>query len=135
MPLEFRALVDLGCLCAVDKEKARDLARSGGDVDTFELGWLQFKTLAHYHYLPEKAYRTIYFYHHKVGNKSLLGLFVPTTKKGSIFVVDTVRSNQMPNLVNLYNSERTAYIKKGGTEGSVPEGDYTFDVRMETDFR
>ena len=53
IPLEFRALVDLGCLCTVDKAKARELAASGGDIDTFDLSWLQFKTLAHYHYLPE----------------------------------------------------------------------------------
>jgi DNA polymerase epsilon subunit 1 len=119
----------------MDKQKARELAKSGGDVDTFELGWLQFKTLAHYHYLPEKSYRTIYFYHHKVGSKSILGFFVPTSKKASVFVVDTVRSNQMPNLNNMYNSERAAYISKGGTEGSVPEGDYVFEIRVETDFR
>ena len=55
----------------------------------------------------------------KVGNKSLLGLFVPTSKKASVFVVDTVRSNQMPNLGALYNSERSAYLSKGGTEGKV----------------
>ena len=121
MPLDFRVLVDLGCLCAVDKQRARELASASGDVDTFELGWLQFKTLAHYHYLPEKSYRTVYFYHHKVGNKSLLGLFVPTSKKASVFVVDTVRSNQMPNLGALYNSERSAYLSKGGTEGKVRE--------------
>ena len=49
VPLEFRALVDLGCLRAVGRRcNARDL----GETDTFELGWLQFKTLAHHHYLP-----------------------------------------------------------------------------------
>ena len=135
VPLDFRVLVDLGCLCAVDKQRARELARASADVDTFELGWMQFKTLAHYHYLPERSFRTIYFYHHKVGNKALLGLFVPTAKKGSVFVVDTVRSNQMPNLNAMYNSERGAYINKGGTEGKVPEGDYAFEVRVETDLR
>ena len=136
VPLDFRVLVDLGCLCAVDKQRARELAKaSAADVDTFELGWMQFKTLAHYHYLPERSFRTVYFYHHKVGNKALLGLFVPTSKKASVFVVDTVRSNQMPNLNAMYGSERSAYINKGGTEGKVPEGDYAFEVRVETDLR
>ena len=135
VPLDFRVLVDLGCLCAVDKQRARELARASADVDTFELGWMQFKTLAQYHYLPERSFRTIYFYHHKVGNKALLGLFVPTAKKASVFVVDTVRSNQMPNLNAMYNSERGAYASKGGTEGKVPEGDYAFEVRVETDLR
>ena len=70
-----------------------------------------------------------------MGNKALLGLFVPTAKKASVFVVDTVRSNQMPNLNAMYGSERSAYINKGGTEGKVPEGDYAFEVRVETDLR
>ena len=32
VPLEFRALLDLGCLCIVDKAKARQLAASAADT-------------------------------------------------------------------------------------------------------
>lgn len=38
----------------------------------------------------------------------LYGLFFPMAKKGTIFVVDTVRSDQMPNLNAMFNAERNA---------------------------
>ena len=68
----------------------------------------------------------------------MLGLFIPAGKKASIFVVDTVRSNQMPNLNNLYNNERASYIQRNRGEESaerIPEADYLFEVRVETDIR
>lgn len=36
----------------------------------------------------------------------MLVLFSPPVKKIHFFVIDTVRTNQMPNLPNLYNEER-----------------------------
>jgi hypothetical protein len=50
----------------------------------------------------------------------IFGLFVPATKKSNVFVVDTVKSNQMPNLVTLFNNEK----KKFAAENSepLPEG-------------
>ena len=42
------------------------------------------------------------------GHKEMYGLFFPMFKKGFIFVVDTVRSNQMPTLSSMYNTERMA---------------------------
>ena len=135
VPLEFRALVDLGCLCVVNKSKVKELAATN-DLDTFDLDWLQFKTLSSYHYMPPAAYKSLYFYHHRVGNKQLVGLFIPSSKKAHVYVVDTVRSNQMPNLGTLYNNERTALMEKEDSEQTVfPEADYGFEVRVETDIR
>ena len=134
VPLEFRALVDLGCVCVVDKGKARELAASNSnDTDTFDLGWLNFKTLAHYHYLNSENFKTLYFYHHKVGSKALFGLFLPMSKKALIFVLDTVRSNQMPNLNTMYNNERNS-IKLGENE-KLPEADFSFEIKIENDAR
>ena len=39
------------------------------------------------------------------GQKQMFGLFMPAAKKAAIFVVDTVRTNQMPNMTALYNAE------------------------------
>ena len=88
MPLEFRAVVNLGCLAGVERSKAQQL--KGQDVDTFELSWLQFKTMASYQYLEPNSYKYIYLYHHKTGNKAMFGLIIPSQKKGTIFVLDTV---------------------------------------------
>ena len=76
--------------------------------------------------LTSQIFTTLYFYHHRVGHKQLVGLFVPSNKKGHVYVVDTVRTNQMPNLTNLYNSERSAL---DGQVERLPEEGYTFEVR------
>lgn len=33
----------------------------------------------------------MYLYHHSQGHKALFGLFIPSQRKASIFVLDTVR--------------------------------------------
>ena len=134
MPLEFRAVVNLGCLAGVERAKAGQLR--GQDVDTFELSWLQFKTLASYQYLEPDSYKYVYLYHHRTATKSMWGFIVPAQKKGTIFVVDTVRSNQLPGLTNLYNNERASYMARADrAPGVVPEADHSFDIRLETDPR
>ena len=134
MPLEFRAVVNLGCLAGVERAKAGQLR--GQDVDTFELSWLQFKTLASYQYLEPDSYKYVYLYHHRTATKSMWGFIVPAQKKGTIFVVDTVRSNQLPGLTNLYNNERASYLARADrAPGVVPEADHSFDIRLETDPR
>lgn len=35
--------------------------------------------------------RHMYLYHHSQGHKALFGLFIPSQRKASIFVLDTVR--------------------------------------------
>lgn len=110
MPLDFRVLVQLGCVCAVDRTQ-RSLPTA--DTDSFQLSQLSFKTLAHHPYLESgiDTLKYIYVYHHKCGNKVMIAMFFPS-KKANFFVVDTVRTNQMPNLVNLYNEERTKRISQ-----------------------
>ena len=65
-----------------------------------------------------------------------MGLLLPGQKKGTVWVQDTVRSNQLPSLAPLYNSERAAYLgREGRPEGVVPDSDHTFDIRLETEAR
>ena len=109
----------------VDKAKARQLVN---DIDTFDLGWLQYKTLSHYPYLANEGLKSLFLYHHKVGNKAMYGLFNPAVKKGLVFVLDTVRSNQMPNLTTMYANERNAVELNEGAK--LPEENYTFEVKI-----
>lgn len=44
------------------------------------------------------------------GYKQMYGLFFPASKKAAIYVVDTVRTNQMPNMTNLFNTEHAAKL-------------------------
>lgn len=111
VPLDFRVLVQLGCVCAVDPSQR---SASIGDTESFNLPQLTFKTLAHHPYLESgvDTLKSLYVYHHKSGNKNMLVLFSPPTKKVNFFVVDSVRTNQMPNLINLYNEERLKKLSK-----------------------
>lgn len=111
VPLEFRVLVQLGCLCAVDRSQ-RYVPTS--DTESFHLSHLTFKTLAHHPYLEAgiETLKYLYIYHYKSGNKVMLVLFSPPAKKANFFVIDTVRTNQMPNLENLYREERLKRVSQ-----------------------
>nr|XP_040050680.1 LOW QUALITY PROTEIN: DNA polymerase epsilon catalytic subunit A [Gasterosteus aculeatus aculeatus] len=130
VPLLFRALVRLGCVCMINKHVVRDLA--GREADTFDLEHLEMRSLAQFSYLEPGSVRHIYLYHHSQGHKALFGLFIPSQRKASIFVLDTVRSNQMPNLTNLYTAERTALLEKT-SEDLLPPEKHNFEVRAEND--
>ncbi|RXM93467.1 DNA polymerase epsilon catalytic subunit A, partial [Acipenser ruthenus] len=130
VPLLFRALVQLGCVCMVNKQLSREMA--GREADTFDLEHLEMRSLAQFSYLEPGSVRHIYLYHHGQGNKALFGLFIPSQRKASIFVLDTVRSNQMPSLTALYAAERAALLEKLG-EDLLPPEKHTFEVRAESD--
>lgn len=49
VPLLFRALVQLGCVCVVSKQLHRHL--SGWETDTFALEHLEMRSLAQFSYL------------------------------------------------------------------------------------
>ncbi|XP_064424312.1 DNA polymerase epsilon catalytic subunit A [Latimeria chalumnae] len=132
IPLLFRALVQLGCVCMVNKQLIRHLA--GREAETFELEHLEMRSLAQFAYLEPGSIRHIYLYHNSQGNKALFGLFIPSQRKVSVFVVDTVRSNQMPNLNNMYSVERTAMLEKVDEE-LLPPDKHSFEIRAETDLK
>lgn len=41
----------------------------------------------------------------------VFGLFFPMSKRAVVYVVDTVRSDQMPTLTALFNAERNSKYK------------------------
>ena len=138
--LEFRALIRLGCVCSVDRKVARSMAHIGVP-DTFHLDELQFRSLSQQPYLDssqgEKPLRHLYLYHHQIpnGTRAMFGLFIPPSRKVLIIVLDTVRTNQMPNMSSLYNFERNAKIARGHDEESLPQKEYNFEIRVETDVK
>ncbi|XP_069681734.1 DNA polymerase epsilon catalytic subunit 1 [Periplaneta americana] len=141
VPLEFRALLRLGCVCSVERNEARRLAAAGlrDGTDTFSLHQLQFRSLAHHPYLNSKtaSLRHLYLYHSRAptGQRAMFGLFLTPSRRAVVLVLDTVRTNQMPNMTNLYNNEHNEKIKKGKSENSLPPKNITFEIRIETDAR
>lgn len=137
VPLAVRAIIKLGCVCKVQRNVARAL--NGRDVECFNLDQLEFKTLAGNTYLENNRLKHIYFYHGQLDNRAVFALFMPASQKASVFVLNTVKSNQMPNLSNLYKNERSSRILEM-TEMERPYTppdvtNYSFDVRVETDSR
>ncbi|ELK14230.1 DNA polymerase epsilon catalytic subunit A [Pteropus alecto] len=132
VPLLFRALVQLGCVCVVNKQLARHL--SGWETETFALEHLEMRSLAQFSYLEPGSIRHIYLYHHTQGHKALFGIFVPSQRRATVFVLDTVRSNQMPSLSALYSAEHSLLLERVGPE-LLPPPKHTFEVRAETDLK
>nr|XP_039327534.1 DNA polymerase epsilon catalytic subunit A [Saimiri boliviensis boliviensis] len=132
VPLLFRALVHLGCVCVVNKQLVRHL--SGWEAETFALEHLEMRSLAQFSYLEPGSIRHVYLYHHMQGHKALFGIFIPSQHRASVFVLDTVRSNQMPSLGALYSAEHGLLLEKVGPE-LLPPPKHTFEVRAETDLK
>ncbi|XP_052253908.1 DNA polymerase epsilon catalytic subunit A-like [Dreissena polymorpha] len=131
VPLLFRALVKLGCVTMVNRDFSKQMA--GRETDTFDLENLEFRTLAQFSYLEPGSIKHLYLYHHVCGSKMLFGLFFPMAKKGTVFVVDTVRSDQMPNLNAMFNAERNVKVTKGADEAMLPEAGHKLDYTLEKD--
>lgn len=56
----------------------------------------------------ETNIKHIYLYYHKasVGSRGFLALFLTPVKRAVVVVLDSVKTNQMPNLIALYKTER-----------------------------
>ncbi|XP_060536886.1 DNA polymerase epsilon catalytic subunit 1 [Cylas formicarius] len=126
--LQFRALISLGCVCKV--------AKGVTSLEKFDLSELDMVTLARQSYLSQDLLKHLYFYHHKHMTKpqQMFSLFLTPLKKALVIVLDTVRTNLMPNMVNLYNAERSLKKEKqSSAEELLPPEGIQFEVRVETD--
>eukprot|EP00112_Aurelia_sp_Birch-Aquarium-sp1_P000107 Seg1008.10 transcript_id=Seg1008.10/GoldUCD/mRNA.D3Y31 product="DNA polymerase epsilon catalytic subunit A" protein_id=Seg1008.10/GoldUCD/D3Y31 len=133
VPLINRAVMRLGCVCMVNRITAK--AYAGKELEMYDLDQLEFKTLAEVEYLTKGHLKHIYFYHCQLENRAVFCLFFPPSQKASVFVLNTVRSNQMPNLQALYQAERAVRVQEAedqGEEFNGPAESYSFEVRVET---
>lgn len=64
----------------------------------------------------------------------VFGLFFPMSKRAVVYIVDTVRSDQMPTLTALFNAERNSKLSKVDEE-DLPPANHTFDYKLEKDVR
>ncbi|XP_030369181.1 DNA polymerase epsilon catalytic subunit A [Scaptodrosophila lebanonensis] len=143
MTLEFRALMDLGCICAVQRDEARRLAAlSTKDLENFSIEQLEQRPQSHIKYLQQASnkLRKIYLYQHNIptAKKEIWALFLLSSKRAYIFGLDTVRANQMPNMKQLYTAERLALIKnlqQSADVEKIPPEDFTFEVLIEVDVK
>ncbi|XP_030759546.1 DNA polymerase epsilon catalytic subunit A [Sitophilus oryzae] len=125
--LIFRALVSTSCVCKVSRGVTR--------LESFSLDELETVPLNRQPYLPKDSLKHVYLYHHRHQTKPqhMFGLFLTPLKKCLIVVIDSVRTNLMPNMVNLYNTERLAKLEKLQQNAVLPPEDIQFEIKVETD--
>ncbi|XP_054248557.1 DNA polymerase epsilon catalytic subunit A [Indicator indicator] len=130
VPLLLRALIQLGCVCRVSRDLVSYL--EGREAEIFDIEHLEMHSLAQFTYLEPGSIRHIYLYHSSQGSRTFLGLFIPSQCKAAVFVLDKVRTNQMPNLSALFLAEHSALLQKVGEE-LLPPDKHSFEVHAETD--
>lgn len=140
MSLELRALVQLGCICSVQRSVAKQICanKTTGSLDTFSIEQLETRTQSHQSYLKDgHQLKRIFLYQHSsgTGKQELWGVFVPAINRGVIIFLDTVRTNQMPSMRNLYASERTAFISSQADPTKAPSEEMKFEVFFEVDHK
>ncbi|XP_017476166.1 PREDICTED: DNA polymerase epsilon catalytic subunit A isoform X2 [Rhagoletis zephyria] len=142
MSLEFRALMDMGCMCSVQRQEAQRLvALASKDLESFSIEQLEQRLQGHIYLKGAQAkLRKIFLYQHNTptAKKEIWGLFLLSSRKALIFALDTVRTNQMPNMRTLYTAERLALIKTMKHVAEVerlPPEEFTFEVLIEVDVK
>ncbi|XP_045460209.1 DNA polymerase epsilon catalytic subunit 1 [Harmonia axyridis] len=127
VPSMFRVLTQIGAVCK--------LRRGIINTDVFDLEDLDMLNTSKGAYLPKDSLKHIYFYQHRHPTKKqqIFGLFISPLKKALTIVVDTVRTNLMPNMNNLYEAERIVKQDKNPNDDHLPPTGIQFEVRVETD--
>lgn len=124
--LEFRALMELGCLCSVQSTHVKSLLAAGAqNVNSFNIQQLESKTSQSQSYLKEHGFlKKIFIYHHSMGagKREMWGIFMPEIAKTVILVFDTVRTDQMPQLKQLYRNECKVFLENN-VAGGEDEGE------------
>jgi DNA polymerase epsilon subunit 1 len=128
VPLLFGLQVRLGCVCGLKKTAAN---RGFKNFDTFDINDMETQSEVNYlEVIPNL--KNIYLFIHSNANKMIMGLFIPQTNTGQVFVLDSVRTNNMPNLNNLFNNERDRRLNCGIDEDLLPNANYKFEIKIET---
>lgn len=140
MSLESRALIHLGNICSVVRSEAKKIAAQAGAKDSFSLFQMEQKTSKQIHpYLyNNENLRKIFLYQHAIpsGKKSVWGLFLTPINKAFIFVHDSVRTNQIPSLRNLYHTEHQHCLQDDEKLNEIlPPTEIEFESHVETDLK
>nr|XP_009858713.1 DNA polymerase epsilon catalytic subunit A-like [Ciona intestinalis] len=134
VPLIYRLLGDYGCMWKVSRLASRSLSTM--DTDTFDHDQFELQQLASNSYLDEGTLKQIYIYHQIIGNKQIMGIFISSTHKAVVYILDSVRANRLPNLQALFKNKRTKLLSQDDVnEDVLPHPDYQFEARVDVDVK
>jgi len=129
VPLDFRLLTNLGCICSLRKEHYRVNPLS----NLYQFDELEFLNLSEQTYLQPGTMQCIYLYIHQDSNKLFIGLFIPNSCRVFIGILDSIRENHMPNLNKLLKNECEKRLQRGIDTNLLPINEHQFEIKVETD--
>ncbi|KAI9141033.1 DNA polymerase-like protein epsilon [Paraphysoderma sedebokerense] len=130
VPLLFRALLNLGCLCSIDRSKPQALRK--GLEEGFELSDLKHETVGKSPYLPQLTdglapLHYLFLYHSQNEIRHVYALFSTVTRKATVVVVDPGNNLALPNLRNQYEERYQVRLSKEDLVNTVFEYPDTLD--------
>lgn len=137
VPLEWRAVVELGCVCVVSPKvaKARALTRS----DAYTLDDFDFKTTAEFEYLRPGSFHRIFFYHSQTGQRHTFGVFFSTSNMVHVIIVDPGRNEPLGNLKKYWREIYAMRVANNATlrsdEHTLPSEALEFNIRSLSSLR
>jgi len=131
VPLDFRLLITLGCICSLRKEHYRTNILS----NLYQFDELEFLSLSEQTYLQSGTLQCIYLYIHQDNVKLFIGLFIPNNCRVFIGILDSIRENHMPNLNKLLKNECEKRLQKGIDTNLLPINEHQFEVKVDTDLQ
>ena len=131
VPLEFRLLMTLGCICSLRKEHYRSNKLS----NLYQFDELESLSLSEQTYLQAGTLQCIYLYIHQDNGKLFIALFIPNNCRVFIGVYDSIRENHLPNLNKLLKSECEKRLRRGIDANLLPINEHQFEVKVDTDLQ
>ncbi|KAI8821881.1 uncharacterized protein EV422DRAFT_573743 [Fimicolochytrium jonesii] len=118
VPLEFRALIKLGCMAKVDEKR---IAGGRGLEDGFALGEVVHHQadFARTYLTSGDALQYVYLFHAGSGQRGVWGVFAPAMGRAWVFVTDPAQNKDaIPNLKRVYR-ERLQEVREQATQEDV----------------
>ena len=136
VPLMLRALAQIGCVCRMQPQAGRRF--DPNDVDVGELALLT--PADGYSYMKSTggatSIRHLYLYAYAQDTRATVVLAVPATSTVTVWLLDQVRVEQVPNVQRLFNDARQRKAERqADTEAALPKASTVFDVRTATGWR
>lgn len=130
VPLSFRALLSLGCVVTVSKEK---MSSGRNAEDGFNLYDLSRDSNASTSYMENSKLNYLYLYHANVDNRHVFGLFstVNGSSRVSVVIADPGRQNAVGNLARQYAERRAAKMNGESLPQEASQNEDVEDAVME----
>ena len=130
VPLEFRFLVNIGCVCIINKHVVKTLI--GRDTEYFDMQELTEKTLADVTYLEEDnnthLLKKLFLYQFVISGRGVTALFGTHMSKAYLWIIDPSGTNSIPNLNSMYATEwNLKKNKENVSSDCVPQGGVSFE--------